>query len=94
MPKMTKIERAFRMYEKNMAKYGKGRVNQIAEKLGIDPKTVRGYVYRMRHPDRYKAAVQRYVQRKADKKAAAAKAKEAKKAKRAERKARKTQKEK
>ena len=62
-----------------MEKFGTGKVDKIAAKLGISPRTVRGYVYRVRHPEKYKAAVQRYLDNKRDAKEAAEKKKAAKK---------------
>jgi len=55
---MSKIERAFQLYEHREA--NKMTVPKIAAKLGISTRTVRGYIYRMRYPDEYKACVQRY----------------------------------
>ena len=55
---MSKIERAFQLYEHR--EQNKMTVQKIAAKLGISTRTVRGYIYRMRHPDEYKACVQRY----------------------------------
>lgn len=63
---MSKIEQAFALYEQtNKDGTRKYTVEEIAEKLEIpNVRTVRGYVYRCRHPEQYKAAVQRYFAKK------------------------------
>lgn len=60
-----KIQRAFELYNEVDAQGNrKYSVESIAEALGISPRTVRGYVYRIRHPEEYKALVQRYFAKK------------------------------
>lgn len=54
---MTKIEQAFALYQEGFF------VRDIAEALEVNPRTIRGYIYRTRHPERYAARVQAYVQR-------------------------------
>ena len=38
-------------------------VVEIASMLGVKTTTVRGYIYRERHPEKYKACVDRYLQK-------------------------------
>jgi predicted transcriptional regulator len=52
------VQTAFVLYEEyNMP------VLEIANMLGVKTTTVRGYIYRERHPDKYKACVDRYLQK-------------------------------
>lgn len=55
--KMTKIEQAYLLYE------GGFFVKDIAPVLEISPRTVRGYIYRTRHPEKYASRVQAYVRK-------------------------------
>jgi hypothetical protein len=54
----TKIEYAAQLYQQGY------KVPQIAEALEISPRTVRGYIYRTAHPDKFKEIVARYFAKK------------------------------
>ena len=51
----TKIEYAEYLYRQGH------KVPEIADALDISPRTVRGYIYRVRNPDKYKEIVARYL---------------------------------
>lgn len=57
----TKIEQAFALYNPK----GEYRlaVKDIAQILEVSIRTVRGYIYRVRHPDRYAARVAVYIEK-------------------------------
>lgn len=59
-------------------------VKDIAEIMGISERSVRGYVWRFRNPEKYNELLQRYFSNKAAKKAVAEKIAAKKKAKVAE----------
>jgi len=67
-PAEGKIAYVFRVY--NMKNADGSRmypIKQIAASVGISERTVRGYVYRCRHPAEYKQIVQNYFDRKRQK---------------------------
>lgn len=57
----NKIEQAFALYDPN----GQYRlaVKDIAQILEVNIRTVRGYIYRTRHPDRYAERVAVYIEK-------------------------------
>jgi len=65
MKAKNKIEKAYALYLRGRELPGKKRsVEDIAKELGIaKPSTVRGYVYRMKHPEVYAECVKNYFAR-------------------------------
>lgn len=60
--KKGKIAEVFRLFKKGY------NAKQISEKLGIDQRLVRSYIWRAKNPEKYKALLKRYFEKKRQKK--------------------------
>jgi ribosomal protein S6 len=60
--KKSKIAQVYKMHQK-----GAG-VKEIAEKMKLSERVVRSYIWRAKNPEKYKALLQRYFEKKRQKK--------------------------
>ena len=60
--KKGKIAKVYRLHQKGLS------VKEIAEKMKLKESLVRSYIWRMKNPEKYKALVKRYFERKRQKK--------------------------
>lgn len=59
--KKSKIVQAYALHQKGQS------AKDIAEKMKLSERIVRAYIWRMKNPEKYKALVQRYFERKRQK---------------------------
>ena len=59
--KKGKIQQTYALYQKGVS------AKMIAEKMKLSKRIVRAYIWRMKNPEKYKALVQRYFERKRQK---------------------------
>jgi len=56
--KKGKIAKVYRLHQKDIP------VKEIAEKMDLKERVVRAYIWRMKNPEKYKALVKRYFDKK------------------------------
>lgn len=59
--KKGKIAQVYKLHQKGVS------VKEIAEKMRLSERIVRAYIWRMKNPEKYKALVQRYFEKKRQK---------------------------
>ena len=59
--KKDKIAKVYGLHQKGLS------VKEIAEKMNLKESLIRSYIWRMKHPEKYKALVKRYFERKRQK---------------------------
>jgi len=65
MVKKGKIEKVYRLYTKAIEAGEKSSdvIDQLAKKFKVSKRTIRGYIWRAKNPEKYRAVVQKYFER-------------------------------
>lgn len=63
--KEGKIKKVFRLYTKAIEAGEKSSdvIDQLAKKFKVSKRTIRGYIWRVKNPEKYRAIVQKYFER-------------------------------